>query len=79
MWRAAPAGLPNDALFDLVLGNPGLDLARLWLGEASGSAGDAVQTLLARRHALSAASFVAAATSAGQALSGPDGPRVALL
>ncbi|WP_082980466.1 DUF1501 domain-containing protein [Mesorhizobium sp. WSM3873] len=79
IWRAAPAGLPNDALFDLVLGNPGLDLARLWLGEASGSAGDAVQTLLARRHALSAASFVAAATSAGQALSGPDGPRVALL
>ncbi|MER9407379.1 DUF1501 domain-containing protein [Mesorhizobium caraganae] len=79
IWRAAPADLPNDVLFDLALANPGLDIARLCLGEASGSAGDAVQTLLARRQARSAASFAAAATSAGQALSKPDGPRVALL
>ncbi|CAN7705303.1 DUF1501 domain-containing protein [Mesorhizobium sp. LjRoot246] len=79
IWRPAPADLSNDVLFDLVLANPGLDIARLCLGEASGTAGDAVQTLLARRHALSAASFAAAATSAAQALSRPDGPRVALL
>jgi uncharacterized protein (DUF1501 family) len=78
VWRAAP-NLSNDVLFDLVLANPELDIARLCLGEACGSAGDAVRTLLARRHALHAASFAAAATSAAQALSRPDGPRVALL
>ncbi|TRC93523.1 DUF1501 domain-containing protein [Mesorhizobium sp. WSM4303] len=78
IWRAAPADLSNDVLFDLALANPGLDIARLCLGAASGSA-ETVQTLLARRQALSAASFAAAATSAAQALSRPDGPRVALL
>ncbi|MER9169262.1 DUF1501 domain-containing protein [Mesorhizobium australicum] len=75
IWRAAPADVSNDVLFDLVLANQGLDIARLCLGEASGSAADTVQTLLARRHA----SFAAAATSAAQALSRPGGPRVALL
>jgi uncharacterized protein (DUF1501 family) len=68
-----------DALLDLSVTNPALEVARLCAEGAFASSGEAIENLLARQHAKRKTDFTAAATSAAFSLAQPDGPRIALL